>query len=341
MNAGFAVQCFFVISGFYMALILTEKYRNKRLFYENRALRLLPLYLAVVILQFVFYVATNNPHAWFTSVSSLNPVSMLLLVIANLTMIGQDWLMFMGIDYNTGWFYLTSNFYAEPLPAYKFLLVPQAWTVGLELMFYAVAPWLVILRARWLALVIVGSLAVRFGLAGVGLAADPWTYRFFPSELLFFVAGILAYRAYRILREREYRIPAWAGWAIVGGMLGLIAVHYYLPAALHSRFLPPILTALVIPFAFLTTGRNRIDRYIGELSYAIYITHILARTVLQAYLPEVSSIALLALTVPLAVLLQWVIEQPFNRLRQQRATGEKAEKRRTLLPRLVTSIVQK
>lgn len=337
MNAGYAVQCFFVISGFYMALILTEKYKDRMLFYSNRALRLLPLYLVVAVLTLVFYLTTRTPHAWLTSTEMLNPLSMLMLVITNLTMLGQDLLMFLGIDYHTGWFYFTSNFYQEPLPAYKFLLVPQAWTVGLELLFYVFAPWLVVLRGRWLALVIVGSLAVRFGLAGVGLAADPWTYRFFPSELVFFVAGIVAYRAYRLLRERQYRLPTWAGWAIVATMLGLIAVHYYLPATLHSRFLPPMITALVIPFAFLATGRNRIDRYIGELSYAIYITHILARLILDHFLPGVSSLAMLALTIPMAILLQWVVEQPFNRLRQRRATGAQAGTNRSLLPRLVTT----
>ena len=42
-----AVQCFFLISGFYMALVLNERYADLGSFYFNRALRLLPTYWAV------------------------------------------------------------------------------------------------------------------------------------------------------------------------------------------------------------------------------------------------------------------------------------------------------
>ena len=35
-----AVQCFYIISGFYMALVLNGKYSSKRDFYFNRFLRL-------------------------------------------------------------------------------------------------------------------------------------------------------------------------------------------------------------------------------------------------------------------------------------------------------------
>ena len=54
-----AVQSFFVISGFYMALVLNEKYGlgSYWLFISNRLLRLWPAYAAVLILSFV--VADN------------------------------------------------------------------------------------------------------------------------------------------------------------------------------------------------------------------------------------------------------------------------------------------
>lgn len=45
VKAGIAVEAFFIISGFYMALILSEKYLGNtgyRLFYINRFLRLFP-----------------------------------------------------------------------------------------------------------------------------------------------------------------------------------------------------------------------------------------------------------------------------------------------------------
>jgi len=54
-----AVQSFFVISGFYMALVLNEKYGpgSYWLFISNRLLRLWPTYLVILIPSFV--IASN------------------------------------------------------------------------------------------------------------------------------------------------------------------------------------------------------------------------------------------------------------------------------------------
>ena len=49
-----AVQSFYVISGFYMALVLNEKYGPGTywLFISNRLLRLWPTYIVVLVLSF-------------------------------------------------------------------------------------------------------------------------------------------------------------------------------------------------------------------------------------------------------------------------------------------------
>jgi peptidoglycan/LPS O-acetylase OafA/YrhL len=49
-----AVQVFFIISGFYMSLILKEKYKtNTILFYTNRLFRPFPTYLLVLVLSVI------------------------------------------------------------------------------------------------------------------------------------------------------------------------------------------------------------------------------------------------------------------------------------------------
>jgi peptidoglycan/LPS O-acetylase OafA/YrhL len=53
VRADLAVECFYMISGFYMALILNEKYlskRENRIFYINRALRIYSVYFAALLL---------------------------------------------------------------------------------------------------------------------------------------------------------------------------------------------------------------------------------------------------------------------------------------------------
>ena len=57
-DAGLAVETFFIVSGFYMALILNEKYIGKnnsyKLFISNRFLKLYPIYWVVLVLSLMF-----------------------------------------------------------------------------------------------------------------------------------------------------------------------------------------------------------------------------------------------------------------------------------------------
>ena len=64
LEAGMAVKAFFMISGFYMTLILSGKYRVRNaegywLFISNRFLRIYPSYLVVLGVSLVFYAAAS------------------------------------------------------------------------------------------------------------------------------------------------------------------------------------------------------------------------------------------------------------------------------------------
>ena len=48
-TADVAVQTFYIVSGFYMGLVLTEKYHSPSSFFLNRALRLYPAYFVVAL----------------------------------------------------------------------------------------------------------------------------------------------------------------------------------------------------------------------------------------------------------------------------------------------------
>ena len=50
LSGGLAVQSFFIVSGFYMALVLGGKYKDVGLFYSNRLLRLFPTYFVTCAL---------------------------------------------------------------------------------------------------------------------------------------------------------------------------------------------------------------------------------------------------------------------------------------------------
>src|SRR5687767_13772537 len=69
LPGGIAVQAFYIISGFYMALVLNEKYTfpgSTKLFYQQRYLRLAPMYWVTIFITVgacAFYSLVGNRPA--------------------------------------------------------------------------------------------------------------------------------------------------------------------------------------------------------------------------------------------------------------------------------------
>src|SRR4051812_18616989 len=68
-SAPVAVGTFFVLSGFYMSLVMNEKYsgleHGVRVFYINRFLRLYPSYLVVLVATVALQCALRMPNLFF------------------------------------------------------------------------------------------------------------------------------------------------------------------------------------------------------------------------------------------------------------------------------------
>lgn len=284
-----AVQMFYVISGFLMSYVLVERfsYRSTTAFYVNRYLRLYPIYLTVIALTSVSCLAfATRPQLW--AVYQQAPWSASVwLVLSNLLMVGQDWIMFAGVQAHQLVF--SANFRESEVALWQGLLAPQAWTLGVELTFYLIAPF-ILTRRSWLWGLLVLSLVLRMYLIKVGVGMnDPWDYRFFPAELALFVSGALVHQLVRpwyarLWDERmQFKLGLWAC-----AMLSLAILFYpYIPlpallksAALFALFLP------CLPLIFVVQSQSRLDRSVGELSYPIYIGHWLIIETVQEMLTE-------------------------------------------------------
>jgi peptidoglycan/LPS O-acetylase OafA/YrhL len=172
-NAGYAVMAFYMISGFLMSMVLATKYeadwRGSSRFYLNRFIRIFSLYLPITTVSFLTIDSTIRDFA------SAPPLQRL----TSFTLLGSDWLIVAGgADNEKSWLALLNPLH-------------QAWTLGPELTFYLLAPWL--LRSGSASLfALVASFATRLTFVHTIGQSDTWTYIFLPSTFMFFMLGHFA-----------------------------------------------------------------------------------------------------------------------------------------------------
>lgn len=314
MYGDVAVQGFYVVSGFYIAMVFSEKYAHLRhgiaVFWVNRYLRLAPAY---VIVSVIAYLAIGR-----FALGGLDMGDRALILLSQFTMIGQDIFMFLGFEPGSGRWFLTPDFHAltpAQIPAYRMMMIPQGWSIGVELWFYALAPFLVLRRTGTLVTIIAAALLLRLAAgSALGLDGDPWNYRFFPFELGTFLLGVLSYRAWR---ERPERGSSTTGFSALAGLLLLIVFYHYLPVgAFEKRWLFLLLMAFSLPRIFEATRHSRLDRRIGDLSYPLYIVHLLCFTLLGPLLAGPWQVPLLiASALACSIILAAAVERPGERLR--------------------------
>jgi peptidoglycan/LPS O-acetylase OafA/YrhL len=319
LGGGLAVQAFFIVSGFYMALVLDGKYREPRLFYGNRLLRLAPSYglllLASAIALFGFGLSATASVETYTRVAA-DPITAALLGLQNLFVVGQELLFWARIEADGRLLFDATGALpsATTTVAWQALLLPQAWSLSMELLFYLLAPWLVRLRTRTLCVLALASIGLRF--AGVLLPVHYgiWQGRLFPTALFLFVFGMLAYRTLPLAR-RQPRLGALLLPLLLALVVGLPQLGLDDEA---GRWLVYVAVGSTIPWIFLLSRDWAVDRWIGELSYPIYLSHLLVLGVLWPLQLAQTQWSVLLVTLLLsAALLQWV-ERPVDRWRQRR-----------------------
>jgi peptidoglycan/LPS O-acetylase OafA/YrhL len=320
-----AVEVFFVISGFYMAMILDGKYDKYSAdgiakFYVSRFFRLWPAYIVVIALALMLrgltYLFLGYPAMGAAPFGEwLSGPAQVLLAFSNFTILGQD---------------LTSLFHASasgltltwgqntgPLDdgsvwlGYARIIMP-AWTLGTEMWFYLLAPFLLRLGSRSIAAIVLILLCVR---AWFELFAGLQSYFLFPLQLPLFLIGSLAYR-------HGPRSGLLAGLPIVAvvvaaGLIGAGLSEYF-------KWFAFLAVAIGIAALFEKTRSWRVDRTIGEQSYEVYVVHWLVLSVLNIVAKRagfhVTGEILLLAVLPLAYLLYRVVDVPVGKWRARLVT---------------------
>jgi len=287
LTSDLAVQVFYIISGFYMAMILNEKYIGRKanyLFYTNRALKIYPVYWVTLIMLlawalFVHKLGYPSTFDFYANSWPLSFATLLFLAVANIFILGLDWVFLFGLK--DGSLYFTSNFNQAKPNVYNFAFNSIAWTVGVELVFYLIAPYIVRRNVFIVAGILLASLLLRVILAMNGLSFPPWNYMFFPTQLMFFMGGVISYHLY--LKLKQVKVNK----SVLGlSYLGLISIILFYYQVFEESYLKQgimfLCVILFIPASFIVTKNNKIDKFLGNLSYPVYISQFFIIRITQA-----------------------------------------------------------
>lgn len=328
-----AVEMFFMISGFYMSLILSKKYSTGSMagignFYASRFFRLWP----------IFIITSAAVVAWWYAASivlghrpmSAGPVAEYLdnrfieglIYLSDVIMLGQDLpaLFHVSADH-----VLKLTFGpGEALPdgslsLVGFVNIGQAWSIGTEIWFYLLAPFF--MRRSWVVLVLIMAccLVLRYAMDANGFMV----YFFFPTQLPLFLAGMLGYR----LNSRWIN-PTMAAVCLAVIFAGSIAFGAADAVDQSFKWVLYGFVALTIPAIFRLTRVSSVDRTIGELSYPIYITHILLQVMLAAVAKRLGFTPTVELLVVVVGCVSWIlyvyVDRPVQAWRERFAKPPKA-----------------
>ena len=304
------VDVFFVISGYLITgLLLREHARTGRIsvrdFYARRARRLLPA--AVLVL------AVTNVAAYA------------LLAGERAGQVLRDSLWSLAFLANVRFAELGTDYFDATRPASP---VQHYWSLAVEEQFYLLWPGLLLgallvhrRRGALGVLLAVTAASLVWSVAATG--ADP-TAAYFSTPARVWELGVGALVAVAAQSGRLPRRPRFGtafGWLGLYGIgLGALLLDDRTPFPGTAALLPVLGTALVLLGGEAgAADRNRllvnpVSRYLGRLSYSLYLWHWPVLILTVAVLPEAWHVVLpLALTLGLAALCHHLVEDPVRR----------------------------
>lgn len=303
-----AVEIFFVVSGFYMQMVLSQRYASAGAFYLSRAFRIFPTYWLVAALAFALW-----PVNAFHHIASLGWQAAILVLASNTLIFLQDTLLFLGADH--GELFFTADFHATAPQLSSYLVVRPSWTLALELYFYLLAPFLARLRSFHLGAIALILTGARLAAYRAGLDHDPWFYRFFPFELPLFVLGMLSFRLFNQIEMLPFSKSKAVALVATGGLI-VLGQYFVLNTPEQYGFIAAAAAAAVVPVAFAAFKDLSIDRFVGELSFPIYLVHFpIAQFLNSNYFVVVGASLLVSCLIVIG------LDRPLDRLRHRLASG--------------------
>jgi peptidoglycan/LPS O-acetylase OafA/YrhL len=248
---GFAVYCFFILSGYWVVRMYSEKYNNLKMatlkFYASRIIRIYPLYIAMTLLTLFMNIIFT---AGYTDLlKSFNPL---------------NWITIFGlIGYNTGpW------------------IIPPAWSLDIEMQFYIIVPviWLIISKLKMTTLFLFLAFLIWFNFCfNIFEIGTVYKHKVMPF-LFYFILGAKLYLNPDLFSKKQVNIGVLL-------FIIIIVLHYIFPTLrvkviektdlIYFEQINLLLPLLLLPFISynLKVKSDKKDRMYGNLSYTIYLFH--------------------------------------------------------------------
>lgn len=252
-NGGSGVTLFFIISAFTLCFTLDgrqDQPHSTYNFYVRRLFRILPLYYVWLLLMIGFSLwAYGGLHGIWVERKAL-------------------------VLYST----FTYNFF----PAYREGLVWASWTLGVEMVFYAVFPFLfrVVHTLKSSLLFVIVTLLLAWGHLVLTQRVPALSGNLKMSifyQLPIFALGMVTYFIYK--RVRDQHLSASTKQLVLGaGVLLFFAGPYLLPANFPlpvNYVMALVYMLLFLGFSFYPTifPVNRYNVFLGVISYSLYLNH--------------------------------------------------------------------
>jgi len=311
-----AVLAFFVLSGFILAEAASTFYRGRAMaLMKNRVIKIVPPFLGALAVSLAVHRVLAHfgllsagigfegykqlPDMWSARNLLYNPVSVLPFLMPD----------------------RMTDYVGE-----IYLFVRYVWAINAEMMFYLFIGLFVLFRGsigRTRLPTLAGTLALAVLYLYAAWHQKPW---FYVTYAPFFVLGV---SIHAVARHKGWQLPLVASAAlslvgaarlIGGGNVlrdpGLVTLPVLLGILVFAMFCGLV---VVLSRATVPASLRRLDRSLGDLSYAVYLNHYVVLVLFSALVGESRGAALwmaaLLAALVLSALMQLVIERPLAGLR--------------------------
>lgn len=277
-----AVVSFFIISGYVITKLINKNYHSKneiRYFYLDRILRLFPQFLFYLICTCAVYVLFGDAHSLHGMIN----------VILNSLMLPLNFFVKNNIDH---------------------IIVPQSWSLGLEMQFYLLVPFVLLFNKhkQAIALSLVAFLPAYLGL----INTDFFGYRMLSGVLFIFLMGSCLAK-----NDRPTLIICYS--------LCIVAFFFVtqsnkLQHVWNYEVLSGVIIGLPIIIILLKLNhRSKHDNIMGNISYGVYLNHFLVKYLLEKFGINSHSLTYVIMVVSFSVIISYVsyllVEKPVYSLR--------------------------